>query len=205
MLKNLKEPPFTVFGLVRFFKSNTFCLKVRFSQAQHAISDFFSKTGVFYMRLFQFFSSKSPPQFLPKMKRFATVKDSSRFSALCDFKKFAGDLQKIFSNIFWKNSEKFFPSIFCFLRFSVEEDSFFAVFSWGRMVFETYAYPFGYLRMILLIWFSKVRKCLRSTASPLCLWKLGNLMAINFAVPLPLISELSTTQKFFSDFISDSN
>ena len=54
----------------------------------------------------------------------------------------------------------------------------FAVFSWGRMVFQTYAYPFGYflnvllplvLLMILLILFSwKVRKCLRSTASPLC-------------------------------------
>ena len=57
---------------------------------------------------------------------------------------------------------------------------FFAVFSRGRMVFETYAYPFKYfwrckidvllpliLRMISLIWFSsKVRKCFRSTASP---------------------------------------
>ena len=106
MLKNLKEPPFTVFGLVRFFKSNNFCLKVRFSQAQHAISDFFSKTGVFHMRLFQFFI-EVPPQFLPKMKRFATLKDSSRFSALCDFKKIAGDLQKIFRKYFGKISENF--------------------------------------------------------------------------------------------------
>ena len=60
------------------------------------------------------------------------------FSALCDFKKIAGVLQKKFS-------KKVFPSIFCFfLRFSVEEDGFFAVFSWGRMVFETYAHPFRY-------------------------------------------------------------
>ena len=104
------------------------------------------------MRLFQFFFIEVPPHFLPKMKRFTTLKDSSRFSALCDFKKIAGDLQKKFSKIFWKIFGKFlkkfkknFPSIFClFLRFSVEEDGFFAVFSWGRMVFETYAHPFGY-------------------------------------------------------------
>ena len=31
MLKNLKVPPFTVFGIVRFFKSNNFCLEIRFS------------------------------------------------------------------------------------------------------------------------------------------------------------------------------
>ena len=28
--------------------------------------------------------------------------------------------------------------------FPVEKDEFFAVSSWGRMVFEIYAYPFGY-------------------------------------------------------------
>ena len=149
MLKNLKEPPFTVFGLVRFFKSNNFCLKVEFSQAQHAISDFFFQRPVFFIcDFFNFFFIEVPPQFLPKMKRFVTLKDSSRFSALCDFKKIADLLQKNFSKIFWKNFGKFlkknFPSIFCFLRFSVEEDGFFAVFSWGRMVFETYAHPFGY-------------------------------------------------------------
>ena len=114
MLKNLKEPPFTVFGLVRFFKSNNFCLKVRFSQAQHAISDFFSKTGVFHMRLFQFFFIEVLPQFSPKMKRFVTLKDSSRFSALCDFKKIAGVLRKHFSKIFWKNFGKFLKKNFSF-------------------------------------------------------------------------------------------
>ena len=138
------NPPNTVFGLVRFFKSNNFCLKVRFSRAQHAISDFFSKTGLFHMRLFQFFFIEVPPQFLPKMKGFATLKDSSRFSALCDFKKIAGDLQKKFSKIFWKNFGKFlkkiqknFPSIFClFLRFSVEEDGLFCCFQLGKKGFR---------------------------------------------------------------------
>ena len=46
---------------MRFFKGNNFCLKIRFSQAQLAISDcrFFLKTGVFSMRLlFNSFSSK---------------------------------------------------------------------------------------------------------------------------------------------------
>ena len=61
------NPPNTVFGLVRFFKSNNFCLKVRFSQPQHAISDFFSKTGLFHMRLFQdFFFHRSPPSIFTK-------------------------------------------------------------------------------------------------------------------------------------------
>ena len=144
MLKNLKEPPFTVFGLVRFFKSNTFCLKVRFSQAQHAISDFFFKDRCFlYATFSNFFYGSPPPHFLPIMKRFATVKDSSRFSALCDFKKFAGDLQKFFFEHILEKFRKIFSFNFLFfLRFSFEEDSFFAVFSWGRMVFETYAHPF---------------------------------------------------------------
>ena len=74
---------------------------------------FFQRPVFFICDFFNFFSSKSTPQFLPKMKRFATVKDSSRFSALCDFKKFAGDLQKIFRTYFGKISKNFF------LQFSV--------------------------------------------------------------------------------------
>ena len=68
------NPPNTVFGLVRFFKSNNFCLKVRFSQAQHAISDFFSKTGLFHMRLFQFFFHRSPPSIFTKNESFCDSK-----------------------------------------------------------------------------------------------------------------------------------
>ena len=52
LLTNLEEPPFTVFGIARFFKISRFCFKIRFSQAQHSISDLFSKTGVFLCNFF---------------------------------------------------------------------------------------------------------------------------------------------------------
>ena len=108
MLKNLKGPPFTVFGIVRFFEMNNFCLKIRFSQAQHAISEFcFLKTGFFSMLLFSnLFSSKPPPQFLLKMKRFGSIKDCSRFSTLCD-------LPETFFKNFFRKISNFFPD-FCF-------------------------------------------------------------------------------------------
>ena len=53
-LKNLKVPPFTILGIVRFFKLNNFCLKIRFSQDQHAISDFcfFFKGRCFFYATF---------------------------------------------------------------------------------------------------------------------------------------------------------
>ena len=56
------------------------------------------------------------------------------FSALCD-------LPEIF---FKKFFEKFRIFFHLFLVFPVERDGFFAVSSWGRMVFEIYVYPFGY-------------------------------------------------------------
>ena len=53
--------------------------------------------------------------------------------------RFTGDFQlKNFS----KND--FFKFFVFFLMFSVEKDGFFDVSSWRRMVFEIYAYPFGY-------------------------------------------------------------
>ena len=51
-LKNLKGPLFTVFGIVRNFKMDNFCLKIRFSEAQHAISDFFSEDRRFFYATF---------------------------------------------------------------------------------------------------------------------------------------------------------
>ena len=61
------QMPFTVFGIVSVLKKNIFRLKIRFSQAQHTISEFFFKilkTGVFSMRLLSnLFSSKSPFKF----------------------------------------------------------------------------------------------------------------------------------------------
>ena len=55
LLKNLKGPPFTVFSIVRNFKMNNFCLKTRFSEAQHAISEFcffFKRPAFFYATFF---------------------------------------------------------------------------------------------------------------------------------------------------------
>ena len=82
------------------------------------------------MRLLKICFTEAPPQFLPETKRFARVKDSSRFSALCD-------LPETIKSIF----EKFLNFLFFF-----KKKLFFAVSSWARMVFETYAYPFGYFR-----------------------------------------------------------
>ena len=54
LVKKSQRAPFTVFDIVRNFKMNNFCLKIRFSEAQHAISEFcfFFRTGVFSMLLF---------------------------------------------------------------------------------------------------------------------------------------------------------
>ena len=86
------------------------------------------------MRLLKICFTEAPPQFLPEAKRFARVKDSSRFSALCD-------LPETIESIFEKFRKKFLNFLFFF-----KKKMFFAVSSWARMVFETYAYPFGYFR-----------------------------------------------------------
>ena len=134
MLKNLKEPPFTVFGIVRFFKMNNFCLRIRFSQAQHSISDFFCK-DLFFFFLSNLFSSKPPSIF-------------TRNETFCEHKgllKVFGTMRLTRNQFLFRKISKKNSSIFLFFeRFSVENDEFFAVSSWGRMVFEIYAYPFGY-------------------------------------------------------------
>ena len=118
---------------------NNFCLKFRFSQAQHAMSDFvfFYKDRCFYASFFLICFHRSSPQFLLETKRFASIKNCSRFSALCD-------LPENFSlKVFRKVTN--FVLIFCFFKmFSVQKDGFFAVSSWRRMVFEIYAYPFRF-------------------------------------------------------------
>ena len=108
--KSRRVPSFTVFSIVRFYKRNNFRVKIsRFSQAQHAISDFCflnKKWPVFSMRLFlKICFTEAPSQFLPETKSFARVKDSSRFSPLCD-------LPETIKNIF----EKIFSSFFCFFK-----------------------------------------------------------------------------------------
>ena len=82
------------------------------------------------MRLFQdLFSPKALLNFY--QKRNVLREDSSRFSALCDLPEPSKNFLKNFFLHFFKG-------------FPLRKMFFFAVFSWGRMVFETYAYPFGY-------------------------------------------------------------
>ena len=59
----------------------------------------------FYATFKKICFTEAPPQFLPETKRFARVKDSSRFSALCD-------LPETIKNIF----EKIFSSFFLFSK-----------------------------------------------------------------------------------------
>ena len=123
MFKNLKGPPFTVFGIVTFLKMNNFCLKIRFSQAKHSMSDFcfFFKDRCFLCDFFSNCFHRSRPQFLLETKRFASIRGCSRFSGLCDLPETF--IEKIFEQF------RFFPefSVF-FLMFSVEKDSFFCCF-----------------------------------------------------------------------------
>ena len=53
--KNLKGAPFTVFGIVRFFKMNNFVLKFGFLRPSMLCPIFFSKTDVFYATFFNVF------------------------------------------------------------------------------------------------------------------------------------------------------
>ena len=92
--KSRRVPSFTVSGMVTW------------SGTLYPIFVVLEGRCFFYATLKMCFT-EAPPQFLPETKRFARVKDSSRFSALCD-------LPKTIKNIF----EKFriFFSIFCFLK-----------------------------------------------------------------------------------------
>ena len=164
---------------------NNFCLKIKFSEAQHAISEFcfFFKDRRFFLCYFFLicFHRSPPPQFVLRMKRFASIKDSSRVSAPCD-------LPETFFKKFSKNFE-FFSLFFFFQCFRLRE-MVFCCFQLGKNGFRDLCVSlrvfFGavelmknnvilhlVLCMILLIWFSSkvrnlLRKCLRSTASPLC-------------------------------------
>ena len=82
------------------------------------------------------FSSKPPPpQFLLKMKRFASIKDCSSFLPLCDLPS---------SKNFRKISIFFIIFLFFFKCFRLREMGFFCCFQLGKSVFEIYAYPLGY-------------------------------------------------------------
>ena len=116
----------------------------------------------FYATFFLICFHRSPPQFLLETKRFASTKDCSSFSALCDLPE-----------TFIKKFRKIFSSAFCFLKgFRLRKISF-LLFPAGEEWFSRFVLLPLVLRMILLIWFSSkvrtfLRACLRSTASPLC-------------------------------------
>ena len=162
---------------------NNFCLKIGFFQAQHAMSDFcfFFKDRCFYASFFLICFHRSSPQFLLETKRFASIKNCSRFSAL----RFTGDLQlKNFSkNDFFFNFLFFFKCFrlrkMGFLLFPVEEEWFSRYMRihsgifWRCKIDEILTVILHLVLRAIFIWFySKVRnflrKCLRSTASPLC-------------------------------------
>ena len=111
----------------------------------------------FYATFLKICFTEAPPQFLPETKRFARVKDSSRFSALCD-------LPETIRNIFEK-FRIFFLNFLFFKGFSLRKMGF-LLFSVGEEWFSRMSF-YPWFSMILFIWFSKVRKCLRSTTSPL--------------------------------------
>ena len=95
---------------MRVFKMNNFCLEIRISQAQHAISDFcfVLKTGVFSMWLFSnlFSSKRPPPSIFTRNELFCEHKGLLK---IFGFMRLTGDLHQ-------KNFRKIFSSIFCFLK-----------------------------------------------------------------------------------------
>ena len=98
--------PFTVFGIVSFFKLNNFCLKIRFSQAQHPISDlfFFLKDRCFfYATFFQLFSSKPPSIFT----RNETFREHKALLKVFGTMRLTGDLHQ-------KNRKMFSSNLFFF-------------------------------------------------------------------------------------------
>ena len=123
----------TVFSIVRVFKKYSLCLEIRFSQAHTLYPIFvFSKTGVFSMLLLiKKCYLRSPFQFLLEAKRFASIKTTQGFRHYATYRRPS------------KKFSKYFDFFLFFSMFSVEKDRFFGVSSWGRIVFEPYAYPSG--------------------------------------------------------------
>ena len=126
--KILKCPPFTVFAIVRFFKSNNYRLKITFSQAQHAISDFcfFLKTAVFSMRLFFYFVFIEAPSIFTRNETFCEHKALLKVFGTM---RLAGDLhQKNLRKNFFLNFLFFFKGLrlrkMGFLLFPVGEELF---------------------------------------------------------------------------------
>ena len=119
---NSQRAPFTVFGIVRFFKMNNFCLKLGFLQPSTLYPIFVSKIGVFSMRLFSNLFSSMPPLIFTRNETFCEHKGLLRVFGTI---RLTGDLLP-------KISENFLPFLFWqvfgreygFLLFPVEEKLF---------------------------------------------------------------------------------
>ena len=101
-----------------------------FSQFLVLKDRFFKDRSFFYATILKFVFTEAPAQFLQETKRFAR--------GLLKALRLTGDHQKCSRKIL-----NFFL-LFSVLGFPLRKNGFFAVFSWGRMVFEAYAYPSGY-------------------------------------------------------------
>ena len=87
MLKNLKGSPLSQFpALWHFSKGIIFVLKLGFLRpgTLYPIFVVLKDRCFFYATFLKMCFTEAPAQFLPETKRFARVKDFSRFSALCD-------------------------------------------------------------------------------------------------------------------------
>ena len=111
--KSQRFPSFTVSGMVTW------------SGTLYPIFVVLEGRCFFYATLKMCFT-EAPPQFLPETKRFARVKDYSRFSALCD-------LPKTIKNIFEKF--RFFFQFSVFKGFSLRKMGF-LLFSVGEVLFS---------------------------------------------------------------------
>ena len=131
-----KGSPFTVFGLVSFFKINNFRLKLSFLKPSTLYPFFFWE---FFLICFH----RSPPSSI--FTRSETFREHKGLLRVFETMWLTEDLhQKKFSKKFFLN---FFWKVFGW------EYGFFAVFSWEKMVFESYAYRFGYF------WCRKIDEC----------------------------------------------
>ena len=111
-----KGPLFNGIDIVRFFKRYHFWHKIRFSQAKHAISDFFSRLVFFSKTLLNFYQKRNVLQEL------RTAQGFQHYAAYRRPSKF-----------FLKN---LFLNFLCFLRFSVDKIRFFCCFQLGKNGFR---------------------------------------------------------------------
>ena len=133
-----------------FFKRNNFRVKIRFSRVRHAISDFCCfKRPVFFLCFFlcdffkKFVSPKPLLNFCQKRNVLRELRTPQGFRHYATYRRP--------SKIFSKNFEFFSLNFLFFKGFSLRKMGFLLFSVGGRMVFETYAYPFGYVLALYIV------------------------------------------------------